>query len=405
MTGRIPASWTTLAATLAIQAMVSLAVLAVPAMAPAMADALHVSPTLVGAFIAVVYIGAMMASMVSGPLVTRYGAILVSQLGLVLCTVGLVLLAFTPWPLLAVLAGWLIGVGYGPITPASSHLLARTTPPHRMAIVFSVKQTGVPLGGVLAGALVPPLLLWGGTRTALLATAAANLVCAVLAQPLRAALDADRQPGQSLAFANLARPMKLVLSDPTLRRLATFSFVFSAVQLCLAGYIVTYLHATLGYSLVTAGVALATAQVGGVVGRVLWGCIADRWLDARRMLAVLAALMAACAAACAALSADVPLALVLVLMAAFGASATGWNGVYLAEVARLAPAGMASAATGGSLAVTFLGVVLGPMLFGAVAGLFDSYRVAYVALAIPTAFCCWSLAAARGRNAGAPPRP
>jgi sugar phosphate permease len=266
-----------------------------------------------------------------------------------------------------------------------------------MAIVFSLKQTGVPLGGVLAGALVPPLLLWGGTRSALLATAAANLACVVLAQPLRTALDQDRQPRHSLAFTSLARPMRLVLADRSLRRLAAFSFVFSAVQLCLAGYIVTYLHAALGYSLVAAGVALATAQVGGVIGRVLWGYIADRWLDARRMLATLAALMALCSAAAAALDASVPLPLVLLLMAAFGASATGWNGVYLAEVARLAPAGMASAATGGSLAVTFLGVVLGPTLFGGVAGLFDSYRVAFLALALPTALCCWSLAAAGRR--------
>lgn len=397
--GPAPTGWAALGVTLAIQAMVSLAVLAVPAMAPAMAASLHVSPTLIGTFIALVYIGAMVASTLSGALVTRYGAILVSQVGLVLCTVGLALLAFTPWLAGAALAAFLIGLGYGPITPASSHLLAKTTPPHRMSVVFSVKQTGVPLGGVLAGALVPPLLLWGGPRTALLATAAANLVCAVVAQPFRAALDReDRESSRPIAFANLARPVALVLSDRTLRRLSIFSFVFSCVQMCLGGYVVTYLNAGLGYSLVSAGVVLATAQVGGVVGRILWGYVADRWLDARRMLAVLAAMMTLCAAATAALNAQVPLALVLALMAAFGASATGWNGVYLAEVARLAPAGMASAATGGSLAITFLGVVLGPMLFGGVAGLFDSYRIAYLALALPTALCCVGLLAARTRN-------
>jgi MFS family permease len=394
-----PTGWTALAATLAIQAMVSLAVLAVPAMAPALADTLHVSPTLIGTFIAIVYMGAMIASTLSGALVTRYGAILLSQLGLVLCTIGLTLLAFTPWTAGAALAALLIGLGYGPITPASSHLLAQTTPPHRMSVVFSLKQTGVPLGGVLAGVLVPPLILWGGTRSALLATAAANLACAVIAQPFRAALDADaRRDGRPIVFANLARPVGMVLADRTLRRLAIFSFWFSCVQNCLAGYLVTYLHASLGYGLVTAGAVLATAQVGGVVGRIVWGYVADRWLDARRMLGALAALMTVCAAATGALTTQVPIALVLALMAAFGASATGWNGVYLAEVARRAPAGMASAATGGSLAITFLGVVIGPMLFGAVAGLFDSYRVAYLALVLPTALCCWSLFSMRART-------
>jgi MFS family permease len=98
--------------------------------------------------------------------------------------------------------------------------------------------------------------------------------------------------------------------------------------------------------------------------------------------------------------------LVLALAIAFGASATGWNGVFLAEVARLAPPGMASAATGGALAVTFLGVVLGPALFGLLSSAFDSYRAGYLALVVPTAICCWRLlprGGLRRAETGAPP--
>jgi MFS family permease len=381
----------TLAITLAIQALVSMAVLAVPAMAPAVALWLEVSPTLIGAYIALVYVGAIMASLLAGPLVRRYGAIRVSQAGLLACALGLVLMAVAPWLPATALAALLIGAGYGPITPASSHLLAKTTPAHRVSLVFSIKQTGVPLGGVMAGALVPPLLLLGGPVAALLAVAAGNVVCALLAQPLRSTLDQDREAGHALGFTSVAGPIRLVASHQSLSRLAAFSFVFSAVQMCLATYLVTHLNATLGYSLVAAGAVLAAAQAGGVVGRVMWGYIADRWLRPQRMLAVLAALMAICSVGTASLQAGAPLPLVLPLMVAFGASATGWNGVYLAEVARLAPSGMASAATGGALAVTFLGVVLGPLLFGVLAGLFGSYRAGYLALALPAALCGWSL--------------
>ncbi|MBI5277379.1 MAG: MFS transporter [Burkholderiales bacterium] len=384
-------AWTVLAITLAIQALVSMAVLAVPAMAPAMAQSLKVSPTLIGPYVAILYIGAMLASLLSGPLVIRYGAIRVSQAGLLACALGLALLALAPSLAATAVGAVLVGIGYGPITPASSHLLAKTTPPDRVALVFSIKQTGVPVGGVMAGALVPALLLMGGTQAALLAVAAGNLACAVLAQALRADLDSDREPGRALSFTSLAGPVKLVASHPQLSRLARLSFIFSSVQMCLATYLVTYLHSSLGYSLVVAGAVLAAAQAGGVVGRILWGYVADRWLQPRRMLGVLAALMAICCAAAASLQAGASLSLVVAVMVAFGASATGWNGVFLAEVARLAPVGMASAATGGALAVTFLGVVLGPMLFGALAGLTGSYRVAFMALAVPAAACCWGL--------------
>jgi hypothetical protein len=81
----------------------------------------------------------------------------------------------------------------------------------------------------------------------------------------------------------------------------------------------------------------------------------------------------------------------MVVLFVFGATALGWNGVYLAEVARQAPPGMAGVATGGTLAITFFGVMLGPPMFGGLAGLFGSYRVGFGALAIPLGVCAFVL--------------
>lgn len=395
-------NWLPLLVTLAIQAMVSMALLAVPVIATVVAQALGVSATLTGVFVAIVYVGAIVASLASGSAVRRFGAIRVSQAGLLLCAAGLVLCAL-PSVAAVALGALLIGLGYGPITPASSHVLALTTPAHRMSLVFSVKQTGVPLGGMLAGALIPGLVLLGSWQSALLAVAGANVLCALASQPLRSALDADRQPDRALAFGNLMQPLHLVVSQRALARLAAFSFVFSAVQLSLSTYLVTYLQVALDYGLVKAGLALSAAQVGGIVGRVAWGYVSDRWLGARRVLAVVAGVMALSTLATALLNAQLPPVLVFALLIVFGGSAIGWNGVYLAEVARQAPPGMASIATGGTLAITFFGVVLGPALFGALAAFGGGYRAGFAALAVPVAACFLSLVR-KDRPAATPPR-
>ena len=60
----------------------------------------------------------------------------------------------------------------------------------------------------------------------------------------------------------------------------------------------------------------------------------------------------------------------------------GIDRLHEAEVARRAPPGMASMATGGSLAFTFLGVVVGPPMFGALSGLFGTYRAGFVGLMV-----------------------
>jgi predicted MFS family arabinose efflux permease len=382
-------NWRPLAVTLAIQALVSMALITIPVMAPVLARDLGISSAYVGIYVAVVYAAAMLASLAAGAAVARFGAIRVSQVALLLCAAGIALSALGSVPAMA-LGGVLVGLGYGPVTPASSHLLARTTPPHRMSLVFSIKQTGVPLGGVLAGALVPPLLVLGW-RGALLAVAAANLACLLLAQPLRSTLDADRERARPMVPGSLAQPIRMVLAHPPLRLLAGCSFLFSIAQLSLTTYLVVYLHEVLAYGLVAAGLALSVSQAAGVVGRVLWGYVSDRWLGARRMLTALAALVAVCALLTAALQASLPGPLVLAVLALFGACAIGWNGVYLAEVAREAPAGQASVATGGTLAITFLGVVLGPPAFGALSAATGSYRIGFVAVAAALVLCLAAL--------------
>ena len=76
-----------------------------------------------------------------------------------------------------------------------------------------------------------------------------------------------------------------------------------------------------------------------------------------------------------------PVWLVLPLAALYGATAIGWNGVQLAELARRAPAGQAGAVTGASGFVTFGGVVGGPLLFAGLAGLTGGYRTSFLVCA------------------------
>lgn len=374
-------SWLPLALTLAIQSMVAMAQITVPVMAPQVAADLQVSPALVGVFVSITYVGAMIASLTGGVAVTRWGAIRVSQCGLVICALGLSLCASGWLPLLA-LGALLVGLGYGPITPASSHVLARTTPAHRMSLVFSIKQTGVPVGFMLGGAIVPSLTLMVGWQASLLVVAAVSVLCAALSQPLQAGFDDDRDPSQRIRLSSLLQPIRLVLSHRSLATMAACSFMFCIVQMSLTTYLVTFLHTELAYGLVAAGLVLSFSQMGGVTGRILWGYVADRGLGAFRTLVMLAGLMAICALIAATFMPQTPRAVVIAVLVVFGASAIGWNGVYLAEVARRAPAGQASLATGGTLAFTFLGGLVGPSVFGGLSSLLGTYRAGYGALTV-----------------------
>ncbi|MDE1904626.1 MAG: MFS transporter [Alphaproteobacteria bacterium] len=372
-----------LIATLAIQALATLMVLAPPVFAGLAAPDFGISANHIGVFTAVVYAAAVLSTGMSGGPVRRYGAIRVSQAALLIGAAGLALLASASiW--LGLIGAVFIGVGYGPMTPASSHLLIRQTPPARRALVFSIKQTGVPLGGALAGLVVPPLAIPFGWRGAALAVAAVSALLAIVCEPLHKSLDDDADP-KAAGGSHIVAAVNMVLGEPVLRRLALASLSYSAMQLCVSAFVVNFLTERAGMALVAAGVVMAVLQAAGIVGRVLWGWTADRLLSARRALSLLGLTIGAAGAVLALIGPGWPFALVLAVAAALGAVALGWNGVFLAEVARLAPAGSAGMATGGALALTFVGALLGPPLFGAIIDMTGSYRVAFFVVAAAAA--------------------
>jgi sugar phosphate permease len=373
--------------TLMVQAMVVAAALAPAAIAPAMSAGLGLPVSALGIFISTVYLGAVGSALYSGRIIAEWGAIRTSQIGLLLCALGLAFVT-TGVAVLGLVGALLIGLGYGPITPASSHLLIRTTAPHRLSTIFSIKQTGVPLGGVIVGLAVPPQQELFGWAWALLSISAACMVTVLLAQTLRSELDGDRLavPPQSF-FAAVLDPVRLVFSQRNLLVLAMCSFVFAGVQMSLSAYLPSYLNLHLGWSLPAAGIAMSVVQAAGMAGRIFWGAISDRGLGAHKTLMFLAGLMVlGCIATAMFESGDNHFWIYAVLIV-FGATAVGWNGVYLAEVARLAPHGKAGLATGGTLAFTFFGIVFWSPLFGVVAEAAESYPLSYALLCLPLSAC------------------
>ena len=390
-----------LAITLAIQIFTSLAATATSVLAPEIARDLALSPKLVGVFVGLVYAGGATTSLVSGAFIARHGSIRVSQACVLMCVGGLLLLPIgtegsLPIAVVLVLAPIVIGMGYGPITAASSHVLVRTAPPKRMALTFSIKQTGVPVGAALAGAVLPGMALGLGWRATFVVVATLGVVIAVVAQATRGRFDADRRSDQRLSIAGLLSPLKIVLGHRALVVLSITGCVYAAMQMCLMSFLVVYLTEELGYSLVAAGFALTVANLGGIVGRIGWGAVADHFVPPRALLAMIGIASGALAYATASFGPGWPTPARLAVCAFFGATAIGWNGVQLSQVARHAPPGQAGAVTGASGFLTFTGVVLGPPLFAVLSGATGSYRAGFAAFGTLSILCGVWLLSTRG---------
>lgn len=382
-----------LAFTTAAQALATLGVLALAAVAPRAAQDLGISPALIGYQVGLSFFGAMLTALLGGGFVRRLGATRTSQLALWLIAAGGALSALGTLPTLA--AGALVmGWGYGITNPAASHLLSRAPTARNMNLIFSIKQCGVPIGAVLAGMLVPPLTLLAGWQAALLGCAVAAAALSAVLQSCRGAWDSDRDARASV-FARPMDTLRLIWGNKVLRWLALCSFLYSAVQLCLSGFLVTFLVEEAGVQLVLAGSLLAITHTAGAAGRLAWGWVADRLRSGTLALVLNGCVGVAGAFATAAVAPAWPAWAIALAGALFGFSAIGWNGVFMAVIARQAPRDI-GAATGGSLFFTYAGVVLVPAAFAQLherAGL--SYASGFALLALLTAAGIGCLAMAR----------
>ena len=369
-----------LAVTTLVQVVTVMAGNSMVAIAPAMAQRLQVEPSLIGFQVSIVYAGAMIAALLGGPLVQRYGACRTQQACVALSALG-ALVACAPDLWLLAFASLLWGLGTGPATPAASHVLNRYTDPARRNLIFSLKQTGVPLGVMAAAFMMPPITLAQGAPVAYGLLALIAVAVLLFLQTARRTWDDDRRPGLPMGGNPLAG-VPMIWRHPLLRSLSASAFCYAFCQLCVTSFTVTMLVTEVGIGLVEAGLLLSLVQFSGVMSRIGFGLWADRMGSALVPLALVGAGTAAMCAITALLGPGWPRTGLWLLLILLGGTAVGWTGMFVAEVARIAPPGRVGLATGSAIAFNFLGILAGPAIFALVYPWLGSYAYTFGGLAM-----------------------
>jgi MFS family permease len=370
-----------LTATLVMQTVGTFLSQVVPVVAPVMTAELGIPPETVGNFSSLNTLGAILFLLFGTPAVVRYGPARMLQWGAVVGALSLALAGFGVVALLP-LAALLMGVGYGPTGPAGSRILQATAPPRHRVLIFSVKQAGAPAGGAIAGLLAAPVAAAFGWQAALGLGVAVGLLAILAIEPLRPSLDAERNPAvrlrETFRLRQLGAPIAALRMHPVLPPLTLLAFAFAALQGVLFSFTVTWLVEVHGFGLTAAGTVFAVMQLAGVVGRLVLGWAADRVGDAVRIL-VLHGVVAAMLSALWVLAgpgAPWPVALLLASLAGF--TAASWNGIFLAEVARVSPPERVAEASSGAILLCFLGYLLAPSAFALAVGAAGSWTAPFL---------------------------
>ena len=341
--------------------------LGVPVLAPAFVAAIGMPPEAVGVIGGLIGFGSVWFFAANHAVTPVLGPLraLVAACGIAAAGAAAILTGLWAGVFLGAVA---VGFAYGITAPAGSQILSRHTPRRLWGTVFSIRQAGVPAGGAIAGVLGAGLAAAFDWRAGIAVLAALPLAAAamVLFAPARFREGADGRRFRLrplFAPANALSPFRTLRRLPQLLPVALASLGLGTAHASTLAFLTTYLTDGLGLALGLAGALYSAMHVASLAGRLVVGVVADRIGSTRAMLMAMAVASSLALVMLSAMDPGWPRAALFAAAALAGMGISTWNGLYLAEVARLAPEDEVAEATAAVTFFTFGIYTVAPPVF------------------------------------------
>lgn len=336
--------------------------LALPPLFPILHTEFGVSFTELGAFVTLFYVTSGLGQAAAGVLVDRYGAsrLLIAGLAVLSASIALAGFAGSYWLLLPLAP--IAGLGNCVFHPADLSILSHRVSERRLGRAYAVHGISGMLGYATAPVLVTLIAFYANWRVALSAVGLLGLAVAAVAFANRSLLDyAHGTPTHAEGQMRRMPYLQVIGAPVVLMAFAYFAltaFAGSGMQT----FSITALTSGFGLSLHAATLGLTFYLVGGALGMVGGGFLADRVHHHHRVamtgIAVAALLMLGIAV--------LPVIAAFILpMTALAGIANGITGPSRDVLVRKAAAGIGTGSVFGFVYSGFdLGSSTAPLLFG-----------------------------------------
>ena len=377
MVGRSP--WHVLGAALIAQVGVSIVDQGIPTLAGFIKADLGLSAAATGLAVSAFGFGKIFGSYAAGVTADRLGERRVIVTGGIATGILVGVAVTAPLPLLFVLLV-VAGLAAASSTPAGGRLVLLTFPRNRRGLALSIRQTGIPFGGLVAAAVLPWIAHVASWRWAL-AVAGAITVAAML--PVSLSPDSRPSEFEPSAPGLTGSPAR----DRNIRLLTSWGCLVVTGQYSILTFLALDLHESSNLTLASASLLVATANASGVAGRIFWGALSDRILGHGRKPLLLAITASSLAAVLVLLAVPRPAPFVVMIpIAAFaGLALIGYQGLFVTMVAEASGPARVGAGTG--FVVTFIQIAIAVTApaYGLIADATGTYRAIWVALAVAIA--------------------
>ncbi|MEB2281177.1 MFS transporter [Lysinibacillus xylanilyticus] len=274
----------------------------------------------------------------------------------------------------------IVGVWYGSAQTGGSTAIVKWFPDKHRGLAIGIRQTGIPIGGALASAILTYMYYHHSLTSVHLVQGivaiAGGLIFLLIYQ----------EPKNRVAVAatsvTFKEKLEAIKNNKDLYPIYIVGIVMMTLQMILVAHFMSYLHQEGGYSLTVAGQYLSLVLIGGMIGRVAIAWISDQFFAQKREFLLMIVMASAVI-----LIVLLPLMLhtkMLMLLGCFllGFVALGWYSLFIACVTEQSNPHYVGLTVSAALTLNQFFIVIAPSLFGFIVTFFSSYQLALDIVAI-----------------------
>ncbi|AEH46675.1 MFS transporter [Parageobacillus thermoglucosidasius] len=335
-----------------------------------------------GVLVSAVNLGPIFSMLFIGDALDKYGERWLIGVGSALLGLTMLLASFTNNYIALVIILGFVGVWYGTAQPGGSKVIIKWFPKSQRGLAMGIRQTGIPIGGAVAAALLPGIYLRFGSSFAVLT----QTVLSVLGGILFSLLYRDQSITKINNGSNRTFKEKLItiFKNKRLHPIFLVGITMISLQMILVAHLMVFLAEKLTISISFSGKILSIVLIAGMIGRVVIAWVSDWLWKGNRTIplticvwcAILGLIMLLF------LSNDWSIWVTIILCAWLGFFGIGWFSLFIVEVSERASEDSIGLTVSFALTLNQFAIVLAPALFGFLVDWQGSYYTAWICLII-----------------------
>ena len=260
----------------------------------------------------------------------------------------------------------LIGMFYSVSQPGGSKVILKWFRKENRGLAMGIRQAGIPIGGALAGVLIPFLTVQYNMTYAINSIACICIIGGVLFFVFYKEPYVQEEARKGHNKISFWMELKVVICKKELYPIYITGICMISLQMVLVGHFMKFLAGEQSITSIVAGTVFSVMFFSGMIGRIALATISDVLYKGNRRIPLF---IAVCA--------SIGLMLLLVMnihtitsgvlygvSALLGFFSIGWFSLFIAEVAELASEESVGITVGLALTLNQIAIIVAPVLFG-----------------------------------------